>query len=596
MKDRSQKGFGSAAWRPIKHFRVAIAVVTIIGLTIGDAQFIECAPASMGVGVLSALKIIAPNVTVTADSIAELRTLDRGSLIKSVQVLGYYSAGDGGGGPMRIWKDGAAAGTYIDNGGSVIVPTGGDGSAAWVWEKHTPVLAADYGWSTSETAAVNTTAIQNAINDSGAYGSKVIDLGTGSYLVNHFSIDNTASPAVTQLELLGHSRPLVNTVPAVDGATKLVFGGTNGSILDITGSAADPQQGIEVKGVIFDGADNAEEGVQLSYVSRGATLDECGFTRIKNGNGRAVSISNSFSGVISDCYWADNNTDVYIGDASDSWRIVRPYARTQDYFLQVYAPTTSSDQISVLNGDIAGFTATTGRFAKIDGCRIFNVIGDYIEQPTGSAIDEMFELGTTSNVGVANISGNYFQLSSELINLIKPVDLDVLNFTDNQVTNLNNSSYVINGMSGINKYRSIWLGNDLGAHTSNFVDDATQLYKFALFQGNNLLTVNKARVSPEKANVSVSSGTITLDCSTYSYFNVNLTENVTNIVMTGAEANQEITIKFTQDATGGWTVAGWPAGTKEAWSDTGNSANKTSTIKLFLDSNWIQDGAQSPYM
>jgi hypothetical protein len=48
------------------------------------------------------------------------------------QVKGYYTPGDGGGGPERIGVTGAAAGTYVDDGGSIIVPTGGDGSAAWV--------------------------------------------------------------------------------------------------------------------------------------------------------------------------------------------------------------------------------------------------------------------------------------------------------------------------------------------------------------------------------------------------------------------------------------------------------------------------------
>ena len=75
-------------------------------------------------------------VAAMVDNIADLRALPSYSSQDgmSVQLRGYYTPGDGGGGPLRIWKGGAAPGTYVDNGGSIIVPTGGDGSGAWVWE------------------------------------------------------------------------------------------------------------------------------------------------------------------------------------------------------------------------------------------------------------------------------------------------------------------------------------------------------------------------------------------------------------------------------------------------------------------------------
>lgn len=70
------------------------------------------------------------------NSVAALRAQ---SIINSLdydraELLGYYAAGDGGGGPRRYLVKGQPAGTYVDNGGSIIVPTGGDGSAAWLWE------------------------------------------------------------------------------------------------------------------------------------------------------------------------------------------------------------------------------------------------------------------------------------------------------------------------------------------------------------------------------------------------------------------------------------------------------------------------------
>lgn len=50
---------------------------------------------------------------------------------KAVNVLGYYAEHDGGGFQV-VGVTGASAGTFSDNGGSIIVPTGGDGSKAWL--------------------------------------------------------------------------------------------------------------------------------------------------------------------------------------------------------------------------------------------------------------------------------------------------------------------------------------------------------------------------------------------------------------------------------------------------------------------------------
>ncbi len=73
-------------------------------------------------------------------------------------VLNYYLAGDGGGGPKRYWSEGQAIGFYVDNGGSVTVPTGGDGSAAWLWSYVGPVNPLWFGakgdGSTNDTSTV----------------------------------------------------------------------------------------------------------------------------------------------------------------------------------------------------------------------------------------------------------------------------------------------------------------------------------------------------------------------------------------------------------------------------------------------------------
>lgn len=70
-----------------------------------------------------------PDFAFSVGTISNLRILppSKGILI---DVEGYYKAGDGGGGSF-IGVANNSPGTYADNGGTIIVPTGGDGSAAW---------------------------------------------------------------------------------------------------------------------------------------------------------------------------------------------------------------------------------------------------------------------------------------------------------------------------------------------------------------------------------------------------------------------------------------------------------------------------------
>jgi len=77
-----------------------------------------------------------------------------------------------------------------------------------------------------------------------------------------------------------------------------------------------------------------------------------------------------------------------------------------------------------------------------------------------------------------------------------------------------------------------------------------------------------------------------------------LTANITAVnAPTNPTTGQRLTILFLQDGTGGRTVAGWNAVFKQAWADTGNTLNKRSSISFVYDgTNWIQVGAQSPYL
>lgn len=117
-----------------------------------------------------------------AETISDLRLLSGSVAYEKLDVLGYYSVNDGYGGPSRYWMTGELPGHFVDNGCTVIVPTGGDGSEAWIVIDKYNLTAKHFGCK-GDGSTDDNTAIQAYM----AYvrsikGKAFFPVSTGSYM------------------------------------------------------------------------------------------------------------------------------------------------------------------------------------------------------------------------------------------------------------------------------------------------------------------------------------------------------------------------------------------------------------------------------
>ena len=134
---------------------------------------------------------LTPRTTeITLANIAALRATSPSSW-GAAQIDGYYTVGDGGNGTFYS-VTGASAGTYVDNGGTIIVPTGGDGSSAWIRQINGNIdvlmFGADKTGATSSSAA-----FQSAIQALGQQGGTVLVPAGKFYLATSIVV----TPAVS---------------------------------------------------------------------------------------------------------------------------------------------------------------------------------------------------------------------------------------------------------------------------------------------------------------------------------------------------------------------------------------------------------------
>ena len=152
------------------------------------------------------------------DSIASGNNVDFFNDLRSISgydqpidIRWHSTIGDGGRGRFE-WFDGVAPGTYVDDNGRVAVPTGGDGSGAWLRQSKI-VLVTDYGAIGSGTDE-DTIAVQNAFDNNAQ-----IHFPEGTYLCDNLSLNSSTAYRITGA---GYDKTSIKAISTISDTDYLI--------------------------------------------------------------------------------------------------------------------------------------------------------------------------------------------------------------------------------------------------------------------------------------------------------------------------------------------------------------------------------------
>lgn len=192
---------------------------------------------------------------------------------KQARTRTYATDGDGGGG---LWRGVVTApltpGTYTHNGGTVLVPFGGDGSAAWLREYTGPVMPQWFGG--RPDSGEPTSATQAAIDCVQAAGGGAVYFSAGTW---NFPCTTSLDPGSLNIAFVG------------DGKESTIFQiaeGTTGNELYLFSNVTTTRKGdLRFEGIRFQGTlaaderDNFGNPLYLDYYSHVRIVD-CAFDDI----------------------------------------------------------------------------------------------------------------------------------------------------------------------------------------------------------------------------------------------------------------------------------------------------------------------------
>lgn len=352
-----------------------------------------------------------PADTGVYDTIAQLRASGLNPTKEYATVLGYYAQGDGGGGPLRIWKHGEPAGTYVDDGGSIIVATGGDGSAAWLFVND--VTEIQSGWfGCDATGLTDTTAsFQSFI---AAAEGKIGVVDDGIYQIGPINIPND-----TELTAINRGGATIKPIPTLADNQTLISNKT------VSATPNDySATGIVLKNLVFDG-DNIGANRVTSLVAFtktlnasmiNCTLKDTPYIGLAIGASKDTMIQGClFTGTGNPVVTAEGGASIWHGSSGDGTvtrgtKILNNTFKDTEWSGIYCAPATDT----LIDGNLFSSTKESSIFSTGTGLTVTN---------------NTFQATTKKNISASSIEvGSDFTLISN--NVLRDADSDGISITD----------------------------------------------------------------------------------------------------------------------------------------------------------------------
>lgn len=341
------------------------------------------------------------------DKISDLRLIEGFGI--TIYVRGHTTAGDGGGGHFD-YLDSGVAGTYTDDNGTIIVTTGGDGSAAWIRQiKDGYVDIRNYG-AIGDGVTDNAVALQNALDS-----NFNLEIPPGNFIT---TAKLTASVGTNTLRIRGLKNNLVSNNPS-----KITYTGSD-ELLAINSSTA--ACGCQIDGVYFDTTDSSADGLVFRDI-RDVKVKDCQFNNFNYGI-YCTDLGSVETHVVTALFEDNTFTNCaravsvfnVAGSQSNQYRIIKNYfyGNVFGYYSDAtvqYKVTFSENTFEAnTDSDIYGY--------NLRNCSIHDNYFEY----SGAAKDQFIELGNNDPGNIQTqaltILNNRFsgQCNVAVINLIRP--------------------------------------------------------------------------------------------------------------------------------------------------------------------------------
>ena len=532
-----------------------------------------------------------------AATVAALRGLTVGSGDR-YWLQAHTTAGDGGQGVFR-GVTGAAASTYVDNDGTIIVPTGGDGSAAFLRDGVDEVQIPWFGI-TGDGTVDDTTAVAAAIDAAEALGETVVK-------GRRTDIYRTTSGLTVDTDGVVFDLDGGQLLADFTSGTALTFG--DGSTLRLRSYPRNLHIKTTQTGTSLHGLKMTKN------VRHGTWMDK---VEVQDFKGTGVEFAElnwdvqDITGLrISGC-----GTNLKIGTNSNAFNLVD--ARLID----AVTYNLDLDNVSGLNvfggliqgADVAGVRIEDTTAA----CSAINFCGTYFEDNGANHIIADGANGVTVGgcylqcTGMTGDSLVFTNCDGIVILPNTPVNVSANNFlnVDSNCTGLQfhqqnvtlPSNQVFTGTTGLGVGFDTYIADtaalatpaprDLGTLKRHNVGNRDTPY-MAIETASATRAWYMLGRGPSRQRNATATGTLAVSNSTYNSFSYTLTGNITIAAPTGDKIDGEkITFILQQDATGSRTVT-WNAVFTTAYSDTGFAANTVSSVEFTYDSDlvkWVQTG------